>query len=326
MLENNRTWPVMPDIVEELLLEWNHTYPSLTRLDSVTGHTGYKTYAISVTDPSVPETSKVPLLLIQPHGHEPSQTAAAMDILCQLLTGKTLVGEKSDLEQEEVLRRLVLVINPLGNPDGRLRTPTECWTEEYTFQEGCYYWNGKLRGDTDYFSQIGRFRRAEYDFDPDYPIALRYEQVDEDLYSDAWNDPAEKLEDNPTSLAALIRTMMNRYRFQAILDLHQYPEADFVHVWIPTLSDPEAQKLSERLADKVHEDWAAIGYHVRWPHRYDMPGFIKAVHEYGSTWPAIITLEIGAGVGHHNAIMDRETQRGAAVSAIRSALRFFGEL
>lgn len=331
-MSNNRTWPVLPDIVEEMLLEWHKAYPGLTQLDSVTGYTGQKTYAVAITDSSEPATEKVQLLFFQPHGHEPAQTVAAMEAICQLLTGKTLSGERSNLERYEILRRAVLVINPIGNPDGRLRLPTDCWTDEHTIREMLFYCDGKLRCDPENFfdpddrvgHRVGRFRVADYDFDPDYPIGQRYEQVAEGLYSDPWSDPAEKLEDNPTSLAALVRMMMDRYRFKAVLDLHQYPNEDFVHVWIPTLSDPEAQELSERLADRVKEDWGAAGYHARYPNYYGSRSkFINAVHEYGPTRPAINTIEIGSGVEHLNALMDRETQRGAAFSAIKSALRFY---
>ena len=146
-----------------------------------------------------------------------------MEVLSELITGEMLDGRPTELDVQTILSRVVAVVNPLGNPDGRNRTPTEAFDDSFTFIEGCYYWNGKLRGDDDYYKGPRRFNRSEYDFDPEYPIGLRYEQVDEDVFSDPWNDPAATLEENPTTMARLAKAILGRHQVYAIVDLHSTP-------------------------------------------------------------------------------------------------------
>ena len=59
-----------------------------------------------------------------------------MDVLSELITGRSLDGRPTQLDVPTLLRRLVIVINPLGNPDGRSRTPWEVFDYNVDMIEG----------------------------------------------------------------------------------------------------------------------------------------------------------------------------------------------
>ena len=160
----------MPDEVDSQIGVWRRGLPELT-VDELKGFTGDPVYALTLTDHSVPEDQKKVVFFQQPHGHEPSQTAGAMEVLSELITGEMLDGRPTQLDVSTILSRVVAVINPLGNPDGRARTPTEAFDDSFTFIEGAYYWNGKLRDDEWWFHnpQTSRFNHSDYDFDRTTP-------------------------------------------------------------------------------------------------------------------------------------------------------------
>ena len=251
-----------------------------------------------------------------------------MEVLSELITGEMLDGRPTELDVQTILSRVVAVVNPLGNPDGRNRTPTEAFDDSFTFIEGCYYWNGKLRGDDDYYKGPRRFNRSEYDFDPEYPIGLRYEQVDEDVFSDPWNDPAATLEENPTTMARLAKAILGRHQVYAIVDLHQHPEVDciYAYAWTTGFPSKEAATLAQRTSQRVEEDWAKAGFHVSWRRVPGEATYVKTLHEYGDARPPLITVEVGAGVGYRNALMHRRVQGAACASAIRSVLNLYAGL
>ena len=58
--------------------------------------------------------------------------------------------------------------------------------------------------------------------------------MEEDVYSDPWNDPAATLEENPTTMARLARRILDRYQVDAIVDLHQYPNGISCMFGFPT--------------------------------------------------------------------------------------------
>ena len=318
-------WLVMPDDVEAQIAAWRRVRPDIF-VDDLESFSGHSIYALTLTDTSVPEEDKKVLFFQQPHGHEPAETAGAMELLSELITGESLDGRPTKLDVPTLLSRLVVIINPLGNPDGRSRSPVEVFDDSFTFIEGAYYWNGKLRGDDWFFIHAGRFNLSEHDFDPDYPIGLRYEQVSDGVFSDPWNDPASELTENPTSMARLARTILDRHRVDAIVDLHQYPEQDFVHVWVADFPDAEATERAHRMAQRVEDDWAKAGFHVSWRFKYPYGKYIRTLHEHGSAHPPVITVEVGGGVGHRNALMHRRMQGAACASAIRSVMNLYGGL
>ena len=319
-------WVVMPDDVEAKIGAWRRLKPEM-RIDEVKGFTGLTTYGLTLTDPTVPEEDKEVIFFQQPHGHEPAQTAGAIEVLSELITGETLDGCPTKLDVPTLLARLVVVINPLGNPDGRSRIPHEVFDDSFTLIEGQYHWNGKLRGDEgDFRPAVRRFSLSEYDFDPEYPIGLRFEQVSDDVFSDPWGDPAEHLSENPTTIASLARTILNRHQVDAIVDLHQYPNHDFVHVWVTEFPDADATAQAHRMAQRVEDDWARAGFHIAWRHRYPYRNYVQTLHEFGPTHPPLITVEVGGGVEHRNALMHRRVQGEACASAIRSVLNLFAGL
>ena len=321
------TWLVLPDDVNRRIEAWRRVRPAMP-VDTITGFTGLDAHALTVTDSSVPDSSKKVLLFVQPHGHEPAQTAGAMDVLSELITGRSLDGRRTRLDVPSLLRRLVIVINPLGNPDGRSRMPWEVFDYNVDMIEGPYYWSGKLRGQ-DYEWMLpafppGHFNRSEHDFDPDYPIALRYEQISEDEFWDPWHESPADLRDNPTSAARLARTLIDRHAVDAVIDLHQQMQLDNVRLWVAQYQGA-AQERADRISQRIEDDWARAGFHVSWRLRHRYEHLIKALFEYSGHAP-VVTVEVGCGVGYRNAIMHRKVQGEACASAIRSVLNLHAGL
>ena len=125
------TWLVLPDDVNRRIEAWRRVRPAMP-VDTITGFTGLDAHALTVTDSSVPDSSKKVLLFVQPHGHEPAQTAGAMDVLSELITGRSLDGRRTRLDVPSLLRRLVIVINPLATRTGAAechgKSSTTTWT------------------------------------------------------------------------------------------------------------------------------------------------------------------------------------------------------
>jgi len=82
----------MPATIEPQIVEWQARYSDLLNIYYQTQYTGHKIYALTVTDKNVPDANKKKLLTTVSHGHEPAGTAAIMNYINQLLTGKHLKG------------------------------------------------------------------------------------------------------------------------------------------------------------------------------------------------------------------------------------------
>ena len=132
--------------------------------------------------------------------------------------------------------------------------PWEVFDYNVDMIEGPYYWSGKLRGQ-DYEWMLpafppGHFNRSEHDFDPDYPIALRYEQISEDEFWDPWHESPADLRDNPTSAARLARTLIDRHAVDAVIDLHQQMQLDNVRLWVAQYQGA-AQERADRISQRI---------------------------------------------------------------------------
>jgi hypothetical protein len=121
------SWLVRPEQTELKLLEWKRQHPDLVSLATHETLGGHMAYAITVADSTADAKAKSRLLFSQPHAHEPAATAGMMDYLAQVLDGKHLNGQPTDVDGEAILRRTILTFIPDGNPDGRARAPEDWW-------------------------------------------------------------------------------------------------------------------------------------------------------------------------------------------------------
>lgn len=113
-------WLAMPQQVETHVARWGREYPNVLTVDSITQHTGHRVFALTVG-----ENAKLPNKLpgkaaffCVPHAHEPAGTAAIMDVIHQLLTGKNLAGQPASFDYRAARERLILTFNPDANPGG----------------------------------------------------------------------------------------------------------------------------------------------------------------------------------------------------------------
>ena len=339
-------WIVRNDHVERQLLEWSTAFPQHIALERFTTYEGYRTYAATVTDRSVPDDAKRKLMFTQSHAHEPGGTAAAMDAIDQLLTGTTQEGQATTLDTQRILREMLIVFIPIGNASGRERSPVQFWCEHYDREQMNRFIYGKLAAEPHQWHESPSvLRRGEQELDPAYPIALRYEQVDADTFvepffamlpfvplkrpidpaelPDIVADPERELGYN-CAQGRIVKTMLDRHTFTAAVDLHQMTTGgDYgqVHIREEGLEgyDPASLSYAHAMATRMERDWrdAGLGFRERsrinrlgWP-----PNVTDFIHFYGKDRPAAFLIEVTKGPGTTKA-----AQKSIALSAILSAI------
>ena len=319
---NDPSWVVTPSPVEAQLRRWAKQHAHVCSLDSVRGFAGFETFAITLDAQTAQHDDLPALLLIQPHGHEPAQTIGCLDVLGQLLDGRALDGTPAAAAAADVLERFVVVAAPLGNPHGRSRHPTVCFTEAYDYWTSCYISNGKLVGQEGKWPPKPIFKTSEVEIEETYGPGLRHEQIDAETWVDPWSYVGS-LDQNPTSFAKLIRRQFDQRRVMAVLDLHQNPQFDTVEAWVPDLPCEPGRSLTVELANAIESRWISEGYHRGHPHPYEPRGLPRAIHEDPrQNHPAVVTIETGGGCGYRNALMTPDVQRSAGRSAIWAAFDY----
>jgi hypothetical protein len=340
------TWVVRNDHVERRFLDWAAGFPRHIALERSTTYEGYQTYAVTVTDGSVPDDAKRKLMFTQSHAHEPGGTAAAMDAINQLLTGSSQEGEPTALDVRRILRELLIVFIPIGNASGRERSPVQYWCEHYDKEQMNRFIYGKLAAEPHQWHESPSvLRRGEQELDPAYPIALRYEQVDEDTFIEPFfamlpSVPLARLVDLtelPNIVAhperepgyncaqgRIVKTMLDRHTFTAAVDLHQMTTGgDYgqVHIREEGLEgyDPTGLGYAHAMATRMEEDGRKAGLpfaerrlinRLDWP-----PNITDFIHFYGRDRPAAFLIEVTKGPGTTKA-----AQKRIALSAILSAI------
>ena len=254
-----KDWIVKPDKVKERVIFWQKEYPKYLEVATNREPTGYEAYCLTITNKSIPSDKKEKLFISVPHAHEPAGTAACIEIINQLLTGKTLAGQKISLKIEEVLKRIVLTIIPDANPDGRARAPVEYWDgKKYTNNQ---FWCYMRREDPDNPGKMWKRtdiwdKRKEKSY-PN-PIGIVYEPIDRYRYV----EPNRSWE---SSLFKLYFEMAKKHRYSYWLDLHQTEFGNSKYnceVILPTshLDAPSnIQRKNERWAEIIVNAWKEYG-------------------------------------------------------------------
>jgi hypothetical protein len=248
-------WLAKPYQTEPKLLEWAMRFPDIVSLESVKTYTGMRTYAVTVTDKGEDDSTKLKHLFSQPHAHEPATTAGMMNFLSQIIEGQDLEGEKTDLDVQTLLERMVLTFIPDGNPDGRSRAPLDWWDGfSYSNEEFLKIAFGR-RKDGGRCKRVGRWSLEERDQEF---VGIVYEQVNDKEFV----EPNRDLE---SSFSKLAMRMMERFEYHQYLALHQTEFERSKHnamIILPfNFNDlPEEIRIhSERWARAIIEAWSAIG-------------------------------------------------------------------
>jgi len=207
-------WLSHPDEIEAQVAEWEQAYPEVLEVDSLRQFTGRPVFALTLTDRSIPAERKKKLLTFSPHAHEPAATAACMNLVSQLLTGRTIGGQPTDLDREQILREVLLTVIPDANPDGTARAPVEAWDGTRYSNEEFWAW---MRGIDPETGKM--WKRVDlWDDREESPLPTRYgivyEPIDEHRYVEPNRHPL-------SSLMRLIKRYRERYTYDLLLDLHQ---------------------------------------------------------------------------------------------------------
>ncbi|MBM4046547.1 MAG: hypothetical protein FJ279_15660 [Planctomycetes bacterium] len=258
MADWQRKWLSMPDETEAKILEWARRFPDLVRLDAEKQFCGRTAYAVTVTDPRLPDGPKKKHLFAVPHAHEPGATAGCMSFMNQVITGQHLDGQPTDLDRDRILRESLLTFIPDANPDGRSRSPERWWDGSKWPNEEFWCWmrgkdphTGKMWKRLDLWST-----REEKDYPS--PVGIVYEQVSEHEYVEPNRSPR-------SSLLKLIARLRQRHEYDQFLDLHQTEFEKSPHdtmVILPIMQlelSPEMQSRNQRLAEAIVSAWKAIG-------------------------------------------------------------------
>jgi hypothetical protein len=244
---NMESWLVMPDEVGPKILEWQERHPQLVHVDHVEQFCGRKTYAVSVSDRSVPDAGKKKHIFSQPHAHEPAPTAACMNVINQLLEGRDLDGNPTEWDVDAVLTKTVLSFIPDGNPDGRARSPEPYWDGSKWTNEDFWKWMRGIDAETgERFKRVDKWSTRE-----DHPkrIGIVYEQINEHEYVEpnrSWD----------SSFFRLIHMLLERHDYDQLLDLHQteFPNSpNNCMIILPVLQDELPEKIREANAAWAQE-------------------------------------------------------------------------
>jgi len=249
-------WLVMPAIVESQILDWQEFRPGFVELTAVKQYEGYNVYAVTVTDESVPEDDKRTLICDVPHAHEPAATAAVMNVLSQLITGRELDGTPSAHNVESIRRRAALTFIPDANPGGRARAPVEAWDGwAYTNDEFLRYAFGIDGATGERFPRPSRWHTDEYEVTR---LGMVWEQIDDRTYVEPNRDPG-------SSLARLKRLLERRRRYDAWTSAHQteFEGSDRnCMVLLPIIEDElpaDVQAANTEWGEAVVAAWSAMG-------------------------------------------------------------------
>lgn len=249
-------WISRPEAVDALVTRWRREHPDLLRAESHRQYAGRDVWALTVTAPGAVE-SKPGILCFKPHAHEPAPIAAQMNVLSQLLTGRTLAGEPTSLPRDQWLAEAVICFLPDANPAGTAAAPVPAWDgSQYTNEE---FWAWMRGVDPDTGLMWKRVDLWDDTREPKPPrrYGIVYEQVSDHEY-------VEPNRHGRSTLMGWLRELRARRHWDRMLDLHQTEFVGSTHnamVILPTLYDdqPDAVRLVEqRWAQALIAAWRGL--------------------------------------------------------------------
>jgi len=240
-------------------LEWQKQFSDIVTLDVEKQFSEDLVYAITVTAPT--NTQKKNFMVTVPHAHEPAGTAAAMNYLNEIITGRTLDGTATKLPREEILDKIRLTFIPLANPFGRKKSPVDWWDgSKYSNEEFGYIMKGRLLNNPP-LGIVGEFWHYHPIFnqatDRLENIGIVWEKLSDSFYGEphfykgcAWWKIVEKL--------------TSKFYYDLYIELHQgmeeWQDMDTLVIhprehWIPEVAIEYADKVEA----KILENWKKVG-------------------------------------------------------------------
>jgi hypothetical protein len=201
----------MPQQVEAQVARWRRDVPHLLAVEALRQYTGHRCYALTVAAAGGAAGRPAAWFCV-PHAHEPAGTAAIMDTIHQLLTGRDLAGRPAAFDYRAARQRLVLTFNPDANPGGRTWSPCVWWDGSSYTNEALWAWMRGVDPQTG-----GMWQRVDrWSLYQEHPLrrGIVYEQLNEHEFCEPNRYPG-------SSLVRLFRQMDARYHFCRSMHLHQ---------------------------------------------------------------------------------------------------------
>lgn len=250
-------WVSRPDQVDSLVRQWQQEHPDLLEAEWIEQHAGRPVWALTVTDRALPVEGKRKAAFYKPHAHEPAPIAAQMNLLSQLLTGRTLSGEPTTVDRERYLAEALLCFMPDANPAGTAAAPVEAWDGSQYTNEEFWAWMRGVDPDTGKM-----WKRVDlWDDTQEEKLPLRYgivyEQISEHEYVEPNRHPR-------SSLMQWLQRLRDGHGWDRWLDLHQ---TEFVGsdrncmVILPAGLDEqptERQQIERDLAEAILQAWSEL--------------------------------------------------------------------
>ena len=249
-------WLAMPQQVEAQVARWEREFPQRFHVESHTQYTGHRVFALTVSEDVSSAAGKPAAWFCVPHAHEPAGTAAIMDVIQQLLTGRDLAGQPAAFDYRAARERLTLVFNPDANPGGRTWAPCVWWDGSRYTNDEFWTWMRGVDPETG-----GMWKRvACWSLHDDHPLrrGIVYEQLNQHEF-------VEPNRDAGSSLVRLHRRMDERYRFRRAMHLHQTEFEGAEHncmINLPVLQaelPPAIQAANVAWGQSVIDRWASMG-------------------------------------------------------------------
>lgn len=277
-------WLSMPQQVEVQVAAWEAAHPEWVSVERITQYTGQACLAVTVGtaahrnwresdagkgaaeaaseaagagETAFGEKGQAPAAwFCVPHAHEPAGTAAIMDTIEQLLTGRGLDGRPASFDDAAARERLVLTFNPDANPGGRAWSPVVWWDgTRYSNEEFWAWMRGVDPATGGMWQRVNRWSLRQTQ-----PLrrGIVYEQLNEHEFVEPNRDPG-------SSLVRLFQRLNARYRYVAAMHLHQTEFERSPHncmINLPVLQPelpPAVQAGNQAWGEAVIARWQAMG-------------------------------------------------------------------
>ena len=242
-------WVCYPGDWQALFDEWANEYAECCTLAEAVQLGEHRVLALTVARRHHPHEFENRLLVAVPHGMEPAGTAACVDFACELLTGKHLDGDSSDLPRDEILDNLLITVMPDTNPQGRSRSPVTVWDGTHDND----YWQGVSFGIAQDGERFGRYPEWRFSEHDPQQVGIVYEQ----LSADIWAEPNTN---RASTHCRMVDRLYHRYAHTHFLDLHQhaYDEAVILPAVFDELDEADQQQLTE-WAEAILRAWRDMG-------------------------------------------------------------------
>lgn len=304
-LEQN--WVSYPGDWQPFFERWVEEYPERCKLAETRQLGEHRLLALTICRGGPPHQFEHRLLVAVPHAHEPAGTAASVDLASELLRGRHLNGEPSDLARDEVLTNLLLTVIPDGNPQGRARSPEPVWDGKRDNEEFLKIAFG-VAHDGERFGRYPEWRFSEHN---PLQVGIEYEQ----LSSDIWGEPNTN---RACTHCRMMDRLYARYQYTHYLSMHQheYDEAVILPATYDDLSASQQQEIAT-WADAVLDGWRRVGAEPRAEPQRPYPGQVREQY-FRQFWAGRCPEMLKLTVEVQN---NRHTETGKALPAVEQHRR-----